>query len=521
MKKTFKRAGVAVLSMAMLLSMGAVGTMTASAAGESIKVEATSGLKATDQVKIYKVASKSASGWAWDDADYGTAANAAVTGFDDFVTLGAAGVTDAQKAKVAKALAGVAKGKVPTYTTTVGTAQAVDEGYYVVLVTPTDNSTMVQPILEEIKTGEAFVAASTKVEQISLSKTIDSVTNGGTNVGDVEVDGKNAMAKSGDTITYKIVAPIPSYDNDVAAANVKPFVLTDTFASTLNYVSATAIVGDTAAATTASTGAPTVTPAHTDGTQTFTATLSGADLLNCGGKFLIVTFTATLGDDPTISKGLGERADQQDTAGKSADANKNDATLTFGNDYTTGGYFDRDGDGTEDPEEIPELNDYADVYTSAIYINKTLNGTPAAANDVGFTLYKKSDYDTTNGVLIGTPTPVRAEQKTNASGVVSFKGIDAGEYVLIETTPKAGYKSAPDTLVTIRKDGNVSKFTASTGFTAATGGGFETDIDNPSLESLPGTGGIGTIIFTAGGAAIVLLAGILFVIYMRKRKEEV
>ena len=31
MKKTFKRAGVAVLSMAMLISMGAVGAMTANA----------------------------------------------------------------------------------------------------------------------------------------------------------------------------------------------------------------------------------------------------------------------------------------------------------------------------------------------------------------------------------------------------------------------------------------------------------------------------------------------------------
>ena len=51
MKKTFKRAGVAVLSMAMLLSMGAVGAMSANAAGESITVQATqTGLKAGDKV---------------------------------------------------------------------------------------------------------------------------------------------------------------------------------------------------------------------------------------------------------------------------------------------------------------------------------------------------------------------------------------------------------------------------------------------------------------------------------------
>ena len=35
-----------------------------------------------------------------------------------------------------------------------------------------------------------------------------------------------------------------------------------------------------------------------------------------------------------------------------------------------------------------------------------------------------------------------------------------------------------------------------------------------------GTGGIGTYLFTIGGAAMVLLAGVLFVIYMKKRETE-
>ena len=51
-------------------------------------------------------------------------------------------------------------------------------------------------------------------------------------------------------------------------------------------------------------------------------------------------------------------------------------------------------------------------------------------------------------------------------------------------------------------------------------GGFEITIENPLLETLPATGGIGSVIFTVSGAAIVLLAGVLFVIYMKKRKAE-
>ncbi len=46
------------------------------------------------------------------------------------------------------------------------------------------------------------------------------------------------------------------------------------------------------------------------------------------------------------------------------------------------------------------------------------------------------------------------------------------------------------------------------------------DVINYPGSTLPGTGGMGTILFTVGGAAIVLLAGTMFVIYMKKRKVE-
>ena len=102
MKKTFKRAGVAVLSMAMLLSMGAVGAMSANAAGESIKVTASNGLTTNDDVKIYKVAAKTASGWEWSDVAYQSAAGTAVTNGEDFTKL--KDVTDdADKKKLATA----------------------------------------------------------------------------------------------------------------------------------------------------------------------------------------------------------------------------------------------------------------------------------------------------------------------------------------------------------------------------------------------------------------------------------
>ena len=48
----------------------------------------------------------------------------------------------------------------------------------------------------------------------------------------------------------------------------------------------------------------------------------------------------------------------------------------------------------------------------------------------------------------------------------------------------------------------------------------QASVSNVKGKTLPGTGGMGTILFTVGGAAVVLLAGALFVVYMRRRKVE-
>ncbi len=43
---------------------------------------------------------------------------------------------------------------------------------------------------------------------------------------------------------------------------------------------------------------------------------------------------------------------------------------------------------------------------------------------------------------------------------------------------------------------------------------------NEYLDELPATGGMGTVLFTAGGIAVILMAGALFVVYMKKRNAE-
>ena len=48
----------------------------------------------------------------------------------------------------------------------------------------------------------------------------------------------------------------------------------------------------------------------------------------------------------------------------------------------------------------------------------------------------------------------------------------------------------------------------------------EETIFNAKGLSLPGTGGMGTTLFTFGGLVLVLVAGIMFVVYIRRQKKQ-
>lgn len=510
MKKMLKKTGVAILTMAMLLSMGAMTAITASAAGESITVSESTGLKAGDPVNVYKVATKSAEGWKWDADAYETAVGA------DFATISAYSNNSSEIKAVAEKLARAVAGE-PTKTGVVGTAINVAEGYYLVTAAPSDAGLVAQPMLIEVKAGGAQEIKNVKVSPISLTKIITKVEGKATQVA---TGGKSAEAAAGETVHYRITADIPSYSPD--ATKIQDFLLKDKCDETLEVVPDSFDVkimdGDTTVADVDEDTAVKTNVTIDNVKYDFTVTLEGmtnptatvdASVQGNGGKLLVVEYDAVLGENPTISKGLGAGTSIND--GKRADANKNDVTLTYGNNYSTGGGSDTDGDGDVDKDdEQPELKDFADVYTSLLNINKTLDGTAAKAGDAGFALY--ADKDCT--------TVVRDEVKTDANGIVSFVGLASGTYYLKETTTPVGYKTAAVATVVLDVDDAKAVYVAPTNFTEIVNGGFETTIDNPPLETLPATGGIGTYLFTIGGVSIVLLAGVLFVIYMKKRETE-
>lgn len=223
-KKIFKRAGVAVLSMAMLLSMGAVGAMTASAAGETITVAVTgdpnTGLTSSDSVKIWQVASQNASGvWSWD----ASVTDKSITNLS-FATVGGYNSADEKKAFASK-LARNLGNTTPDFTGTAGSAINVTRdttAYYLVMAVPSTAGQVVQPMLVQVNANGVGLINAVKTSTIPLTKTITGVTEGGGVAG----GGKTAQAEDEAIISYQIYSQLPSYDPGVTS--ITNYVITDT-----------------------------------------------------------------------------------------------------------------------------------------------------------------------------------------------------------------------------------------------------------------------------------------------------
>ncbi len=191
---------------------------------------------------------------------------------------------------------------------------------------------------------------------------------------------------------------------------------------------------------------------------------------------VVVTYSATVNNDAVIA-GQG---------------NPNDAKLVYMN---------------ANNESYEANDDEITVYTFKIDLLKTDAANGKVLEGAKFELYDAS------GAKVGETLT------TNANGVIVFERVKAGEtYTLKEVEAPNGYIL------------NSTEYTVTVSYTVANGEATPT-ISGATVENnvvkitnnrvlVPATGGMGTMMFTICGAALILFAGVLFIVVRRKNTAE-
>ena len=329
----------------------------------------------------------------------------------------------------------------------------------------------------------------------------------------------------GDKVPYRITVSVPAN-----IKKLKKFALTDTPTKLKDDANSVKVTDKTG-----STTIPATATATEDGNG-FTIDFTPADLDSYAGQNIIVTYNAEL----------------LDTAVTTTVGNPNTATLEYSNKIlpdTDDGYNpNKPGTPTTD-----KITDTAVVYTFQIQIEKKAekaDGTSLA--DVEFDLYKAVDAGTAG---VATADEVKkagldsskawkkineTSLKTNTEGKVSQSGLKNGEYYLVETKTNAKYNllKAPvkvtlniayttttkaeynidETGKTTLVKHEVEKTEFKNAGVASDGIQIQTVINKKGF-TLPLTGGMGTVLFSVIGLALVL-AGVVVITASRKKTAK-
>lgn len=376
----------------------------------------------------------------------------------------------------------------------------------------------------KIKVGDAEASKNATItvynEKPSLEKSVKNTDGTYDNDTDASVE---------DTVTWKVEASVPSNVNEL-----KTYKLTDKMSNALTWEDKTKadlkITTDNNTTLSENTDYTLTVPEDNTagGTWAIEFTEVGkTKLANSNVKVITVTFNTKLNENAKIG----------------SEGNLNDAELDYSNAIYPTEDPNNPNKGNTPGEDI--IKDQAIVYSFQMKILKVDGNTNTALKDVMFDLYSYTGAKTnpTEADLKGKHgTLVEKNLTTDADGKIQKSGLKNGTYYLVETKTvktkdekqynllkepvkveiKVDYVTKTETTITKDGNGNVTDTTTVstktfTGGDKGSDGTFTVTVKNYTGFDLPITGGMGTVLFSIAGFA--LMAGAAFVLLKGRRKD--
>lgn len=444
--------------------------------------------------------------------------------------------------------------------------QAVPAGAYIAVITGANNGDIYNPILltatynedgelttDAISSDAYYLYGSTAVAK-SSSPDVEKEITGGTTVD--ATNGTINTASVGDVVDYEVTPTVPTYPSN---ATNKTFFISDRLSEglTFEYDSLTVTVNGAAltrSGNTFSYADGTVVATAVEKENGFNLNFDYDKLVYGNGSVYapVITYSGVINDNAVVGD----------------DGNNNKVIYYYG-DPNTGTTWKDVNDEPDEAKGVNKKEDEETVYTYQLAFLKTGEGEDAdGLAGAQFGIYK--DADCTQLIDVVT---------TNANGYAVSANVESGTYYVKELVAPTGY-SLNDKVYPIKADWKTATTTSTAtetertytttkpsanalqvgwikgttfysfdevggntdGYQAAylkseksttstktdfvnnndVGGTalLEDAIPNTKLSTLPGTGGMGTTIFTIGGVVIMISAAGLFFANRRKNNAE-
>ena len=518
MLKNMKAKALALLAaLAMMLGLGAVATAPAYAAGSNGSIAVT-GNDGFQGIAVYQMFNEEGEGatakyvlnTAWNDFFTADAGHGGIglkaTGEDlsdaAYTYVKGLGQTDDKKvsdfAKKAAAWAAsqsldeTSQANVAGDTKT-ATVSNLNYGYYLVVPNPKGSTDQTDPfrgtdaMLVNVNSGTT-VAMNLKTVYPTVDKKVEDNEN-------------HASASVGDTLDFTLTSTVPDISEYTKGYQ---FSFVDTLSEGLTFNEDSVVVKIN--------GTPETDYHVSTAGQTLTINfgVAGSGLLagkydatslftGKAGQTITVAYTATLNENAVVADGTDDATDADNT---------NTVKVVYSNNPTT--------DGTGESGESKTHQ-----YTFKFDLNKTDGSTGLA----GAQFQLKKGDDVIKLFAAGqdnTYRPAKTGEQgvdtvtTPEGGVIHFTGLAEGTYQLVETEAPEGYNKVADPIevkieASYNEDGTLESWTVNKN------GQNAVEVINHAGTLLPGTGGIGTAIFTVAGI-VLIAAGVAWA--MRRRQRD-